>query len=253
MKFRYILILILFSSIVFTQDVYPFFSDPIQQLEFEQKRIYINEVKKERQYISGGGDVFNWWSLLSDYEPTYKTAPISTSYTYKYTFEIVQNGKKLNEVEFIQDIGLTDLANKIKNSHKTKLNKYRNDMISWDNNRYYTKEIWNPYLLSLGMGSIAGGIITLSISAEGNNRLLFGNEDWKVTPKTLKTIGVTEIIGGTILGILSMKFTKDVKRTNYNIEKPVEPVLKQHLTNNQIKSIAESHNRKVYKEILEKR
>lgn len=45
MKFRYIFILTILSTITFSQDVFLFFSDPNQQLEFEQKRIYINEVE----------------------------------------------------------------------------------------------------------------------------------------------------------------------------------------------------------------
>lgn len=48
MKFRYILILILFSSIVFPQDAYPFFSDPNQQLEFSlDNPIYVSKLTCE--------------------------------------------------------------------------------------------------------------------------------------------------------------------------------------------------------------
>ena len=52
------------------------------------------------------------------------------------------------------------------------------------------------------------------------------------------------------LGVLvtTIGIIKPVKIKHEN-PKPIEPILKQHLTNDQIKSIAESHNRKVFNEI----
>lgn len=41
MIYRLFLVISFLSTIAFSQDVYPFFSDPNQQLEFEQNRIYI--------------------------------------------------------------------------------------------------------------------------------------------------------------------------------------------------------------------
>lgn len=61
---------------------------------------------------------------------------------------------------------------------------------------------------------------------------------------------VPAVIGGGVLGIvLGILFKKQVR---YEYPKPedLEPVLKQHLTNDQIKSLAESHNRKTFKEVL---
>ncbi|MCH8068838.1 MAG: hypothetical protein IID16_06170 [Candidatus Marinimicrobia bacterium] len=42
------------------QDIYPYFWDPNKQLEFERRRIYINETEVERQYILGVGISFYW-------------------------------------------------------------------------------------------------------------------------------------------------------------------------------------------------
>ena len=37
------------------QDEYPYFSDPLKQLAFEEKRIYVTEESGERTILSGGG------------------------------------------------------------------------------------------------------------------------------------------------------------------------------------------------------
>ncbi len=46
MIYRLFLVISFLSTIAFSQDVYPFLSDPNQQLEFEQNRIYIKEFDK---------------------------------------------------------------------------------------------------------------------------------------------------------------------------------------------------------------
>ena len=70
------LFIVLLVGVCFGQDVYPYFSDMGKQLEFEQKKILVTLVKEKQQVISGGGSEFNWLSLMSNYEPTYKIAPI---------------------------------------------------------------------------------------------------------------------------------------------------------------------------------
>lgn len=232
MKFRYLLTLTIFSTITFSQDVNPFFSDPNQQLEFEQKLIYINEVEDKRQYISGGGDVFNWWSLLLDTEPIYKTAPITTSFYYDYTFEIIRNGIVLNEIEFLQFIGLTDLADNIIKDYQNKFTQYQNDMDKWESDKYYYK-IEKPNV-PLFLGGFSSAIIGLVIV----------NNDQE--SETLGFVFMGCGVAGVVAGLITPQ------KVRYEYPKPIEPVLKQHLTNDQIKSIAESHNRKVFRTILEK-
>jgi hypothetical protein len=76
--------LLLFIGLAWGQDFYPYFSDMGKQLEFEQKRITIIDIKETRQFISGGGSEFNWLSLISKYEPAYVVAPIRTDFFLYY-------------------------------------------------------------------------------------------------------------------------------------------------------------------------
>lgn len=231
MKIKYVIIFSILSSIIFAQDVYPFFSDPANQLEFEKKRIYIKEFEEERQYISGGGDEFNPMWLFFNNAPMFKSTPIETSFYYEYTFEITKNGVVLNEIEFLQFIGLTELANNIIIDYKDKFTKYQSDMDVWIKKPHYFEEQKNINLI--GMGIMTTGIGLFIASAEQFDSKTFGYI----------------LIGGGILEMgVGLKIPKKIKHEN---PKPIEPVLKQHLTNDQIKAIAESHNRKVYKEVLE--
>ena len=235
MKLRCLLILTILSTILFSQDVYPFFSDPSNQLEFEQKRIYIKEFEEERQLISGGGDEFNPMWLFFSNAPMFKTTPIQTSFYYDYTFEIIKNGKLQNEIEFLQFIGLTDLANEIISSYRIKLDKYNSNWDMWKSEEYFIyKKERNISLIGIGVASMAvGGMITAVGEDMGSGILLL--------------VGGTL---GTILGAVPQE--KKYKNPNPHI-KPMRPVFKQHLTNDQIKAIAESHNRKIFNEILDKK
>lgn len=232
MKFRHALILIILSKIVFSQDVYPFFYDPANQLEFEQKRIYIKEFEEERQLISGGGDEFNPMWLFFSNAPMFKSTPIQTSFYYDYTFEIIKNGLILNEIEFLQFIGLTDLADNIITDYQNKFVQYNNEIDAWEKNKYYFEEQENPALIGGGILLIGMGLFGV-ITPTNNNNMGYG----------FMGLGVVT----TAFGILN---PAKIKHEN---PKPIEPVLKQHLTNDQIKAIAESHNRKVHREILEKK
>lgn len=231
MKIKYVIIFSILSSIIFAQDVYPFFSDPANQLEFEKKRIYIKEFEEERQYISGGGDEFNPMWLFFNNAPMFKSTPIETSFYYEYTFEITKNGVLLNEIEFLQFIGLTELADNIIIDYQNKFVQFQNDVNIWQNNRYYygEKQKSNP-LIGIGFLSTITGLMILS-TREVDNKL-----------------GGYMLLGGGIIGIGIGLIPHKIK---HEYPKPIEPILKQHLTNDQIKAIAESHNRKVYKEVLE--
>ena len=94
------LTLLLFIGLAWGQDEYPYFSDMSKQLEFEKRKIVINEGENIEQYMSGGGSVFNLWSLVFETEPRYLNAPIQTNYVYKRFFNIVHDGKKIHEIEF---------------------------------------------------------------------------------------------------------------------------------------------------------
>lgn len=230
MKFKYVIIFSILSSIIFSQDVYPFFSDPANQLKFETKRIYIKEFEEERQLISGGGDEFNPMWLIFSNAPMFKTTPINTSFYYEYTFEIIKNGVIQNEIEFLQFIGLSDLANNIILNYRNKFAQYQSDVVDWENNRYYVEERPNRFLVAMGFLTATSGAMLFIVDNE-------------IEPKVKYSI-----LGGGVCGIIAGSLISIKVKMEY--PKPIEPVLKQHLTNDQIKSIAESHNRKIFKEIL---
>ena len=58
---------LLFIGLALGQDTYPYFSDMSKQLEFEQKKILVENNVDKRQVISGGGSELNWFSLVSNY------------------------------------------------------------------------------------------------------------------------------------------------------------------------------------------
>lgn len=232
---KHTLLFMVLLTITFSQDTYPFFSDLSNQLVFEQKRIYIKEFEKERQLISGGGDEFNPMWLFFSNAPMFKSTPIQTSFYYDYTFEIIQNGMLINEIEFLQFVGLTDLADNIIIDYQNQFVQYQNDVDKWDKNQYYFEEKKNIFL-------IGGGLILTSMG-------LFGVIDNARQDKKSNYWGYGFMGVGTLTTIIGTLKPLAVKMEN---PKPVEPILKQRLTNDQIKSIAESHNRKIYNEILDK-
>ena len=110
--------LLLFIGLAWGQDKYPYFNDMGKQLEFEQKKIVISDTKESRQIIKGGGSEFNWLSLISKYEPSYKIyepsykiAPIKTEFEYVTFFSITRNGKKIGEIDFLNFVGLNASLN----------------------------------------------------------------------------------------------------------------------------------------------
>ena len=111
-------ILLLFFTLSFQQDTYPYFSNPQKQFLFEGKRIYINESSEKMMYLSGGGSRFNYLSYLNPMlkdanlpnQPTYLNADIKTDYKYVYNFEILQGTTQLSELDFLETIGLRNKA-----------------------------------------------------------------------------------------------------------------------------------------------
>ena len=96
------LTLLLFIGLAWGQDKYPYFSDMSKQLEFEQKKILVENNVDKRQVISGGGSEFNWLSLMSNYQPTYLVSPIQTDFEFVTTFSIQRNGKDISEIDFLR-------------------------------------------------------------------------------------------------------------------------------------------------------
>ena len=128
-KYKFIL-LILIYGVIYCEDQYPYFTNVEKQLEFEERKIEINEVNEKEMYISGGGSEFNWLSILNPYLDSYAQQPLylnsdqKTSYRYIYTFEITQNGRIIPELEFLKIVGLQDRFDKIVNEYNAEVDEY---------------------------------------------------------------------------------------------------------------------------------
>ena len=174
-------------------DEYPYFSDPEKQLKFEEKRIYIEEVSESQMVVSGGSE-FNFLYLLDSNQPVTIPAPVQTNYNYIYSFEIVQNGKMLSEIDMLKAVGLDDKANELTIEFEELVKKFKN----------------------------------------------LYSEPYKVRDDALALLALGVGLGSWMLNDLAFTET-------YHTPPPYE----QKLTNKQLKSIAESYNKRVYNEIKE--
>jgi len=219
--------LLLFIGLAWGQDVYPYFSDMGKQLEFEQKKIVVNLSKESRQIIGGGGQTeFNWLSLISKYEPTYLVAPITTEFEYVTNFLVTRNGKAISEIDFLNVVGLRSQADGIIADFNRQLKNYENNIdIYFDERGYNTRR---------GFCFITGVmLVTVAISFLSED----GYEDAAFIPGGLS---IALIIGG-----FTTKKSKYMKK-----QKKSYPTIKSFLTNQQVKSIAEAYNRKLYNGLL---
>ena len=228
------LFIVLFIGVCFGQDVYPYFSDMEKQLEFERRKIVIEEGESTQQIISGGGSEFNLWSLVIDSEPTYKNAPIKTKYRYNSYFNLQRDGKDISEIEMLRTIGLNDEANKIISEFEKEILLYENSpvdtLISYKYNVDRDKakfHIYWSFILTLGLinGSIEG--------SEENDPFIL----------------ISIIYGGWSINKWSQIIRSDYYYTKKSITKPV---LQQQLNPVQTKSMVEAYNRKLHSEIANK-
>ena len=226
---RRIITILLFFNLGIAQDVYPYFMEPNKQFQFEQDRIYVKEVEEKLQYISGGEDEFNPWWLLFSNAPMYKATALTTSFYYEYTFEIIKNGKLLNEVEFLHAIGVEEKAKQIIDANADKIAKYQQELVDFNAQPYYIKESVNPLFAMMVIGGFVVGARILDDSSKN------------------KKIGTIGLLSGTSGAFLAYRYPLKQKIPK---PRPEEPVIKQYLTNDQIKSLAESYNRGIYAKIL---
>ena len=219
------LFIVLLVGVCFGQDVYPYFSDMSKQLEFEKKKIIIEEGESTQQIITGGGSEFNPWSLVFDFEPTYKIAPIKTRYRYNSYFNIQRDGKDISEIEMLRVIGLNQEADIIIKKFENVLKEYH--AIKPDTTidaKYYKKKNWAFWLLLASPFAIESG----------------KNDD------------APEVVIAGYLAIINYVVNIFDKKSNYYIIKKSTPVLQQQLNAAQTKSMAEAYNRKLYTEIAKK-
>ena len=217
--------LLLFIGLAWGQDEYPYFSDMQKQLSFEQKKIVINDTKESRQMISGGGSEFNWLSLMSSYQPTYIVAPIKTEFEYVTKFSISRNGKNISEIDFLRFVGLEKQADSLIFDFKAQIDAFNNN-----NNLVFDRENYlNRKIMCIGVGTVMGVFSLLLLNEQDL-------EEAAIMPAGLSLISFT-------FGYLTKKEKYMVKA-----QMPT-PELKSYLTNEQVKSISEAYNRKLYNQI----
>ena len=238
-KYTSILFIFLYSFAL-AQDVYPNFSSPQKQFKFEKKRIYIDEVEEKEQIIEGGGSEFNVLALYNNVlpahlqQPTLRQGNISTRYAYRYSFEITQNNKQLNEVDLLYAVGLKDEADDIIREHERQLKNF--------DKKHNKKKIKKKSYLPV----YAGGFLALTGLA------IYAN-DANESNMVLKLERLQHHKGGSIFyfsllfsAISWLKISGDNKKLT---KTPSPPVLQQTMSSKQLTAIAESYNRQVYKQI----
>jgi len=215
------------------QDLYPYFQDPVKQFEFESKKIYVKEVNENRMVVSGGGDTYQFFDSLIEGESVYRQEPINTSYNYIYKFEIMINGELINEVEFLQIVGLKNIADEILIKYQNELTVYENKLKKYNsrNNEYQGKTIYlSERLEYLGIC----GLIIMATAFEGVD----------------SDVGlVAAAVGAGMTGVYFLTTLIPIGHEVLTHPPPRKPVLTQQLDNQQIVSISESYNRRIFEEI----
>ena len=203
------LLFILMVGSLFAQDVYPNFSTPKKQLQFERKRIYTKEVSEKEIILNEGGSQFN---------------PRALSYRYRYTFEISQNNKLLNELDFLYAVGLNEEAEGI-------IDDYTILFKEWSQNRTKTI-IKNPTKIFSNIFYVFGGLMGFAILT------LEPATDDGSDPRPVMCIGS--------LGLGYLFSLPKVETTQIDNN---PPVMQQTLSSNQITAIADSYNRQLFQDI----
>jgi len=288
------LILLLMVGSLFAQDVYPNFSTPKKQLQFERKRIYVKEVSEKEMIIGGGGSQFNTLALFNDLfpdylqQPTYTQQNLTTQYKYKYTFEVSQNNRILDEFEFLQTVGLEDEIDRILAPYKESLIQYEKEQSQYNEELdKYNKEILpiveasrdiykqnkmkrkkNKKKIIIGTIALAATSMSIGIandtkcendancSISSDYKYIGSNASQYQTIDNISLLTFLTSLGvGTTLYILNEKKQYIENPYVFQINNPPSPpktpnyVFKQTLSSTQITAIADSYNRQLFKDI----
>ncbi len=221
------LIGILLIALSFSEDFYPFFTNPEKQLEFEENKIYVNETDSKEMILSGGSQ-FNFAYLIDSSQPLIVPSDIATNYKYIYTFEIKHNGEILNELQLLKLVGLNDKANELETDFKKELENYYINR-TYTAKKDLTTQAFAIPLLLVGVMMNIGTLDQIYDSSNNNLGAL-----WHI-------FGV----GATVVGSFA------AKNINYK-EYPPIPTYQQKYTNEQLQALSESYNLKIYNEIKNK-
>jgi len=219
--------LLLFIGLALGQDTYPYFSDMSKQLEFEQKKILVENNVDKRQVISGGGSEFNWLSLMSNYQPTYLVSPIQTDFEFVTTFSIQRNGKDISEIDFLRFVGLDNQADSIVANYQDQISKFNlNEDLILDRDNY----VFRKGMLG-GVGVSFGTFTLFQLDYEN-----------PVYPSIIATTGLISLASFTAFFLTKKESFMIKDKNNY-------PRLESFLSNEQVESISEAYNRKLYNDI----
>tara|TARA_Y100000814_G_scaffold167793_1_gene122603 strand:- start:1907 stop:2584 length:678 start_codon:yes stop_codon:yes gene_type:complete len=220
-RFIFILFICLYSAIL-AQDAYPYFSDAKKQLEFEKKRIYINEVNEKEMIISGGSKN-NLLRLIDENQPPTVPADIKTTYKYKYIFEMKIDNQIISEIDLLYISGLNDEADKLKKEYDDRLATTKPTIKRTPTTSSTIVSVlkWPAGLAALALYGINSGM------------------DSPFDGVISGALALLTWIGGDIL---SEKLKAETPRLIY-------PAYEQQYSNEQLKSLSEAYNRRLYEEI----
>ena len=226
MKLLYPLIILFAFS--FAEDEYPYFSDAKKQLEFEKLRLYIERVDIKSDIVPIG--------TFSDYENQ-----------YNYDVKIIENNVLLTEYQFLNLISLSEEAEERIN---LQFADYFNSVLDM-NLRYNSTLLENSIDLEIiekkGDLSITTSVIFFSL-ATVNSYLYFLDDD--DTDAMLLMLMIPLNAACYYLGI------DNYRNRGYDIKfKPLSKMFftyNQSLKYEQINSLADSYNRKIYNNIQSK-
>lgn len=231
--------------ILVSQNEYPYLQDPVKQYEFEQLRIYISEDNSQRMIVSGGEDTYQLFDSIIEGKSVYRQQPIRTSYYYNSRFEIKVNGKIINEIEFLQIVGLDSLASEILENYYKKLADYEDklaDVISLTKTPEVIRVPLAKKIDWLGYFGVSAMVVPYILGDPENS-----------DDENAKEVFVTAGAIMTSLYLLSWLIPIEQELV---YETPAvyidKPVLEQQLDNQQIISISESYNRRIFNEIKSK-
>ena len=210
------------------EDEYPYFSDPLKQLAFEEKRIYTKEIKDAKM------------NILEHTEFQSMHIVENANYTYAYNLEITQNGMILTEIDFLNVVGLNEKSDELLNKYKTLIDEY-------NQSPYVTKKRSKSYHNANTKAFLEISRISLlffsGFELMGGGILIFSSPHYRGA--ILLALGYGSIR-------LAMKLEDEINR---KIVTPYEalgnpPSYTQSYNNQTLINLAESYNKRIYNEIL---
>ena len=262
MRILLLIISVVIYSFGICQDKYPFFNDLNKQMDFEEMKIYIIEKSEKEQHFIGGDsytELANTFGhLFLEEDPSYvvKQTPKKIYYKYYYEFKIMQGRRELTELEFFLIAGYDQKAKEIFQDFDNKISDYNSEY------RIYENELTSFKDYNVNNDSS----ITSSKNKE-TSKFLFGigntcyylwlglggyalmTDDYSDGVYNLWINTGIVMLGAYGLGLIIPQNDEPTSVTFAIPQPPAEPILEQTLSNEQLISLAEAYNRKIFQEI----